>query len=125
MTKANGHNTYISLDRQFESTTDEDGELPDVQYRWTYWKDRSRKSVTDPLVVNDVYATNKEQKSLFRIGRDIRRPDLAYNQEGKFYYYVPTSTNPEIIRVEDDKKLNYVNGEVREYVEFVTKHEVK
>jgi hypothetical protein len=27
--------------------------------------------------------------------------------------------------VEDDKKLNYVNGEVREYVEFVTKHEVK
>jgi hypothetical protein len=33
MTKANGHNTYISLDRQFESTTDEDGELPDVQYR--------------------------------------------------------------------------------------------
>jgi hypothetical protein len=80
MTKANGHHTYLSLDRHFESTVaDEDGNLPDIQYKLTYWKDRHRKAVNDPLIVNEVYATNKEQKILFKIGRDIRRPDLAFS----------------------------------------------
>jgi hypothetical protein len=61
MTKANGRHTYISLDRTFDSTQpDEDGEVPDVSYRWTYWKDRSRKAVKDPNIIHEVYATNKE-----------------------------------------------------------------
>jgi len=48
MTKANEHNTYISFDRHFEDTVaDEDGNLPDVSYRWTYWRDRHRKAVPE------------------------------------------------------------------------------
>ena len=122
MTKANGHHTYISLDRAFETTkADEDGELPDTSYRWTYWKDRHRKAVNDPLIVNEVYATNKEQKVLFKIGRDIRRPDLAYSQEGKYYYNKNTHERV----TQNENRLQYKNGEVIEYVEFVTKHEVK
>ena len=122
MTKANGRHTYISLDRTFESTiADEDGELPDVSYRWTSWKDRHRKTVNDPLIVNEVYATNKEQKVLFRIGRDIRRPDLAYSVEGKYYY--DKNTHEKVTK--NERRLDYKNGEVIEYVEFVTRHEVK
>ena len=121
MTKANGHHTYLSLDRHFESTVaDEDGNLPDIQYKLTYWKDRHRKAVNDPLIVNEVYATNKEQKILFKIGRDIRRPDLAFSQEGKYYYDKNTHE-----KIEKDGRFQFINGEVVEYVEFVTKHEVR
>jgi len=48
MMKDNGRHTYISLDRTFESTTpDEDGNLPDVSYRWTYWRDNYREAVPE------------------------------------------------------------------------------
>jgi hypothetical protein len=119
--KDNGRHTYISLDRTFESTTpDEDGNLPDVSYRWTYWRDNYREAVRDDKIVNDVYATTKDRKPTFKIGRDIRRKDLSYSTDGKYFYYTARPDE----KIENDKKLRYINGEVIEYVEFVTRHEV-
>ena len=121
MMKDNGRHTYISLDRTFESTTpDEDGNLPDVSYRWTYWRDNYRESIVDNKIINEVYATTKDRKPTFKIGRDIRRKDLSYSVDGNYFYY---TTHPDE-KIENDKKLRYINGEVIEYVEFVTRHEV-
>jgi hypothetical protein len=119
--KSNGKHTYISLDRQFESTQpDEDGELPDVSYKHTFWKDKHRKEIKDGNVLNEVYATTKDHRLLFRVGRDIVRDDLAYSEEGKFFYVKDKGPSEKV-----EGKFTYnSNGQVTEYVEFVTRHEV-
>jgi hypothetical protein len=106
MTKANGQHSYISLDRDLGTTVvGEDEELPDISYRETFWKDKHRKSHVEGKIINDVYATTKDHKLLFKIGRDILRDDLEYSEEGKFFY---EKGNPD--HVVSDAKLTYENG---------------
>ena len=121
MTKANGHHTYISIGRTFETTKAEDDEdLPDVTYQYTSWRNKHSELNEHGKVLNDIYALNKQNKKLFKVGRDIYRDDITYNVEGNFYYIGNNEAN-----IISSKGLRYENGRVIERVEFVSQHIIK
>jgi hypothetical protein len=64
---------------------------------------------------NDVYATNKEGQRLFKIGYNVRRPDL--HKIGDDYF---DSNENRIV----NSNLRMSNGEVVEYREYISRYTV-
>ena len=110
--KGNGRHTYISLNRDLSNNS-----IEGTEYQHTSWGKLHRETNRrgkDDIVVNDVFAMDEEGRKLFQVGRDIVRTDITYDSvNGKFL------KDGEVI---DGRFSVNSQGEVIEYIEFVTKH---
>lgn len=106
LVKGNNRNTYITF--KDIQTISEEG-LNITKSDWPYIKRRE----------GNVYYMTKDNQELFKIGKDVVRPDLRYDETERVFKDKDTGNI-----VDNPNLINGDNGEVLEYIEFISRYTV-
>lgn len=104
--KGTNKNTYITF-KDIQTISDDGVNI--IKQDWPYIKRRDGK----------VYCMTKENQELFQVGKDIVRQDLRYDDIEKVFRDKETGSV-----VDNPNLINGNNGEVLEYVEFISRYTV-
>ena len=107
LVKGNNRNTYITF--KDIQTLSEEG-LDIQKSDWPYIKRQG----------DEVFFMTRDNQKLFQVGKDIVRNDIRYDEDSNSFRYKESESivdNPNL-RVGD-------NGEVLEYIEFISKYTVR
>lgn len=106
LVKGNNRNTYITF-KDIQTISEEGINI--TKSDWPYIKRRDGK----------VYYMTKDNQELFQIGKDIVRADLRYDETERVFKDKDTGTV-----VDNPNLINGDNGEVLEYIEFISRYNV-